>query len=379
MLGDRYVVQKGDNLWKIASVTLGGGKEWPRIWKYNNRREVTRMTGRAVPDPDVIYVGQVLIIPRLAAIPVTRPANPDPPPTGDLPVAREPSTAAPASNSSQPQRSAGESPAGGRTLRDQAERIRMPLAFKYDLEPLAWPPQDVGLAVVQVKMTGTVLLASKQTYAASYVLSRSEVEAQVTREANQALGKLVSENSYTYDRASRRVTVKSMLVSQSNLPNSAATAIGVEMASGSLAPKLRAEIRLPKLEGTIDNFRFTALDAAIVLEVTPKPPTTSSQPRRVVQAPAATEPAAQPTAWAAIAAAGLVAAGAALIVATIVEDFVTLGAGTVDDPASFALAGAAFATALSTLGKSSNARMPRAIAPISIAHSTRFTVQGEFH
>jgi nucleoid-associated protein YgaU len=36
MLGERYVVAKGDNLWRIAARTLGSGKEWPRIWRYNN-------------------------------------------------------------------------------------------------------------------------------------------------------------------------------------------------------------------------------------------------------------------------------------------------------------------------------------------------------
>lgn len=65
MLGDRYVVERGDSLWKIAAKTLGGGKQWPRIWRYNNRPAVVRVTGRSIPNPDLIYVGQLLLIPRL--------------------------------------------------------------------------------------------------------------------------------------------------------------------------------------------------------------------------------------------------------------------------------------------------------------------------
>jgi nucleoid-associated protein YgaU len=65
MLGDRYTVVHGDNLWKIAAKSLGGGKQWPRIWRYNNRPEVARVTGRGIPNPDLIYVGQRLLIPRL--------------------------------------------------------------------------------------------------------------------------------------------------------------------------------------------------------------------------------------------------------------------------------------------------------------------------
>jgi nucleoid-associated protein YgaU len=61
MLGDRYIVVQGDNLWRIAAKTLGGGKQWPRIWRYNNRRAVVRVTSRAVPNPDLIHVGQVLL------------------------------------------------------------------------------------------------------------------------------------------------------------------------------------------------------------------------------------------------------------------------------------------------------------------------------
>lgn len=68
MLGDRYVVKKGDNLWRIAARNLGGGREWPRIWKYNNRPEVVRLTGRRIPNPDLIYVGQILYIPRLPTL-----------------------------------------------------------------------------------------------------------------------------------------------------------------------------------------------------------------------------------------------------------------------------------------------------------------------
>lgn len=65
MLDERYIVEKGDNLWRIAAKTLGGGNQWPRLWKFNNRREVVRITGRRIPNPDLIYVGQLLLIPRL--------------------------------------------------------------------------------------------------------------------------------------------------------------------------------------------------------------------------------------------------------------------------------------------------------------------------
>ncbi len=66
MLGERYVVTKGDSLWRIAERKLGSGTQWTRIWKYNNRAEVSRVTGRSIPNPDLIYIGQVLLIPTRA-------------------------------------------------------------------------------------------------------------------------------------------------------------------------------------------------------------------------------------------------------------------------------------------------------------------------
>jgi nucleoid-associated protein YgaU len=65
LFGKRYVVAKGDNLWNIAEHHLGNGTQWPRIWRYNNRRDVRKLTGRGIPNPDLIYVGQLLLIPEI--------------------------------------------------------------------------------------------------------------------------------------------------------------------------------------------------------------------------------------------------------------------------------------------------------------------------
>jgi LysM repeat protein len=57
----QYTVVEGDNLWSIAERQLGGGSQWSRIWLYNNRPGIRENYG--IPDPDLIYVGQVLLIP----------------------------------------------------------------------------------------------------------------------------------------------------------------------------------------------------------------------------------------------------------------------------------------------------------------------------
>ncbi len=52
--GNYYTVQEGDNLWKIALKVYGRGWRWRRIYEANVN---------SLPDPQNIYVGQVLLIP----------------------------------------------------------------------------------------------------------------------------------------------------------------------------------------------------------------------------------------------------------------------------------------------------------------------------
>lgn len=50
-----YVIESGDTLWAIAAKFLGNGSKYPEIFEAN--REV-------IEDPDKIFVGQKIIIPR---------------------------------------------------------------------------------------------------------------------------------------------------------------------------------------------------------------------------------------------------------------------------------------------------------------------------
>jgi hypothetical protein len=350
MAGNAYHVVKGDNLWKIAKKELGAGAQWPRLWRYNNRREVIAVTGRGIPNPDLILVGQRLLIPRLPGAPAASghdagmdslPVAVDPgaqQPTAQQPTAQQPTAQQP---TAQPVRSA---PAPQTGLSGKLPATQSPIAFKFRLEDLRWPPVDAGTAIIETRMTGDILFMTKKAYPVTYVTSRGELEHQVTREANTSLGKLISDNRYVVDPANKNVTFRSMLVSQSNNPGFVATAIGVEVSSNSPLPKLRAEFRLPKLEGSIDVFRYSAVDVKVVVEITPKPPRgPSPQPIRVTNPAPRTAPATSGTDWGKVIGVGLMITGGAIITATLVEDFLTAGAGVADDPASFAAASAALA------------------------------------
>jgi hypothetical protein len=330
----RYLVVKGDNLWNIAKAQLGSGAQWPRIWRYNNRREVKKITGRGIPNPDLIQIGQILLIPDLPGAPPNRPS------TGD-----EPSNLAGAEARSlvhertvSPQAVHRDGP-----LQRQLPNLQSPISFKYRLDHSP-PPIDTPTAVVEYRMTGDIILMTRKVYPATYVTSRKEIEVQVTQELNHAFGKLVQDNRFIYDPAQKQVTVRSMLVSASKDPHAPSTAVGIEMSSNSPIPKLRAEIRFPKLEGQVGDILYAAFDVKFVIMITPKLPLPRLHPIRIPQTREVRE---EGIDWSKIIGTGLIVMAGAIVVATIVEDFVTMGAGTADDPASFTAAAAALTRGLS--------------------------------
>ena len=408
MLGERYVVRKGDSLWRVAERKLGSGTQWTRIWKYNNRPEVVRVTGRKIPNPDLIYIGQVILIPTVPGVkrkplPAGTPPSPHieaqpehallPSARNDMPQSRP---AAPQSNhttvTSRP------SGGGGGTLLDRLPNESSPIALKYKLDDIKFPPRDVGTAIIEVRMTGDVILMTKKQYPVTYVTSRGEIELQVTREANYAFGQLIDDCRFIYDPAKKQVTLRSMLVSQSNVPGAVSTAIGVEMNTSTLVPKLRAEIRLPKLEGSLEPFRYVAMDVKVVIEITPKYQPPASPPGALLPSPRADQvfgpkpvtgpfsapmPAPAPvhvepgsgTNWTKVIGVGLIAVAGLVVVGTLVEDFFTAGAGAVDDPASFALAGASLRQGMAMLAGAAVV-LPKAKLPANVRQKSTVTLSG---
>lgn len=325
MIGDRYIVKSGDCLWKIARETLGSGVQWPRIWRYNNRREVVRVTGRGIPNPDLIHPGQLLLIPKF-------PNAPRATETIGIAALQKPSQAQAkgAAPTKQP------APMNG-PLSAQLPKTESPISIKYNLEDMKFPPIVKPGMTMEIKMTGSVVVMSKKKYPSLYVTKRRELEMQAVQRINQAFSSLLSDVQLVYDEKERKLTYRSMLVTQSRHPNAWATAVGVQMDSSSPFPKLRFEYRAPNpLIGSLPMYTYRGIGVAIVIELTPKPDAPLAQKSTPnlqtipVPAPAA--------GWSKVAGVGLVVLGGVIVVGTIVEDFFTVGSGTLDDPASYALA-----------------------------------------
>jgi LysM repeat protein len=381
MLGKPYIVASGDNLWNIAKKELGGGSQWPRIWRYNNRREVKKVTGRGIANPDLIYVGQVLLIPVISGMPKT-PAGEITPPRHLAPAQKptgpqHPAVARPAPSrtapSPQPQRLPGNAQNSG-PLTQQAGQFYPSVSIEYDLSGPKFPPMITPTAIIEIKMFGILVIKSHPSRVGGYTLMNwKEHEIQMTREMNHAFGTLVSDNRFIFNDQTKAITVRSMLVSKSNTPNTPATAIGIQMDSQTLIPKLRAEIRFPKLEGTIGNFAYGTANLLFIIEITPippRPPLSSPQPVRVPVPVPVEEPA---TNWGKVIGVGLVVAAGAIVVGTLVEDFFTAGAGVADDPASFAASAALFARGM-TMVRGAATALPRVMAPANVQFGMRVMV-----
>jgi hypothetical protein len=364
MLGDRYVVVRGDNLWRIATKMLGSGGQWPRIWRYNNRRAVVRVTGRGIPNPDLIYVGQTLLIPRLPGQRTVHAGDPDPG-RGHLDEAQLTRPSA-GGQAEKPKPSTQGTPSHKRQLSDEVKQLRSPLSFKYRLD-LRWPAQDVGTAILEVRLTGDFVLMSQKTYPATYV-TRSDVEHQITAEANNAFAKLMSDQRFIFDPKEKKVTYRSMLVTQSTTPNLPATAVGVEMSSTSPLPKLRAELRIAKLEGSYGGFVYAALDQKFVIEITPKPQPPTAPPSHKLQPVAAESP------WAAVLGAGLVVSAGVLVVCALADEWIPV-LGQLDDAPAFAGAAALLGSGLALMGGTS-ANLPAGAVPAHIEAKVTVTGKG---
>jgi hypothetical protein len=334
MIGSKYTVKSGDCLWKIAREALGSGKQWPRIWRYNNRREVVRVTGRGIPNPDLIYPGQVLLIPSLPNAPGKPvPGGPVSPtkPVGQTDRSGQKEKAGSTANRAPP--------ATRGPLSTELPDVQSPISMKFRLDEMKFPPMYQPGMIMEVQMSGDIILMSKKRYPAIYITQRRELEMQAVQQANDAFRSLLNDTRLIYDSRENKLTYRSMLVAKSGQPDSWATAIGVQVDSSNPLPKLRFEFRAPNpLSGVLSQHIYTAVDVKIVIELTPKPDVRANPDPRRERAPQPASVSQSATNWGGVIGAGLVIVAGAIVVGTLVEDFFTAGAGIADDPISFGAA-----------------------------------------
>ncbi len=333
MATNSYIVKNGDTQWGISAKHLGSAHEWPRLWKHNNRKDIVASTGRAISNPDLIYPGQKIALPintfqkNQQNIAIPRRIN-KPNKTG--------------------------------SLQQQLTKIKTPIAMQYNLKDIVMPPMITPNAIVEVKMTGNVILTSKQNFPITYVTNKDELEAKITHRANTALGALISDIGVNFDTKTGKVKLAMNLIAKSNTPNIPTTSVGIIADSNAPIPKIKYEIKLPELKGSIGDFNFVAANITIALELTP----TGRESRRDTEKSTNISLKDSSIFTPKVIAGGLVVTATLIIVGTLVEDFLTAGAGIADDPACFATAAAMYARS-AALWRGTTVVAQKALLPVT--------------
>lgn len=132
--GVPYTIKPGDTLWDLAATHLGDPNEWPRIYAFNNLKQVLNAGARRIVNPDLIYAGSKLHLPILPGQP--RAAPKPKPKASPLPA-----------------------PAEHPSLSDQTSLQMMPVALGYNLpgKPIA---MDYGSFVARISLLGRVTFNS---------------------------------------------------------------------------------------------------------------------------------------------------------------------------------------------------------------------------
>ena len=269
-LGVVYRVRKGDTLWDIAEAELGSPWEWPRLYAFNNRGDVLLSGVRRITNPDLIYAGEVIRIPRaegwrsglrnFSAVAKGKSAAggfsavataPSATPGGSAPGG----TATGAVGGAVPRRSGRMLPQGGAgvadpgrptSLRDQIPHTYVPFAIAYELADLPEIKLRYPGFTMSIKLAGRVTIELGQKVPLTYVASKG-FETSLKTRTDHALGELVSQTSARFNPATKEVSFSNKLISSSHMSGAPKTAIGVSVSSSKPLPVIRAEIEYASL------------------------------------------------------------------------------------------------------------------------------------
>lgn len=198
MRSDLYVVKKGDTLWDLAGKFLGNHFEWPRLWIYNNRPLCILQTGSGIENPDLIYIGQRLLIPTTLTY-------------FSGPYIADNSNRQPA-----------------KPLKEQLSEILVPFSIKYKLEDLKGIEVDYPHFSASIKLQGNLIITLSDQTPLGYVTNKGS-EAVLARKAKGVLGQLTSEHKVVLE--GQKITYSNLMIAKSNASNSPSMAIGTAVSS----------------------------------------------------------------------------------------------------------------------------------------------------
>ena len=210
-------------------------------------------------------------------------------------------------------------------------------AFKYELEKI-FPPVEVNSGAVSYtfELKGEVTIQGEKALQNFSVVNMKQIAIEAKSQADVAVGEVGSRISnsteFKYDPSTKSLEISTSLKSELTLN-------GDTWFTQSVAPVLPNGIKYtfqPRaIKGKINRLLIEGnVSLEITVRINPQQPVPQVVP---VYSPV--------PAWQTIAAVGLFVVSAGIIIATLAEDVVTLGAGVADDPVSFGAAAAAYSAA----------------------------------
>ncbi len=305
-----YIVKKGDTLWALAGKFLNNSNRWPDIWHFNNQQYSSpdvrsKLKPSAyIKNPDLIFVGQQILIPVSDNHRQT--VHPLPNEKGNTPA---------------------------------KDKVQM-IPYKYELERKIFETYVAGGFKATVTIKGAITIQSKKTI--SWVeFNQSGLDIKVAKQYETPLNKLVSEFQLGINEKTQQIDFSCGVTINANVPYATKYQSKVSINPLTGLPKYTTTISYPEIKGKLDEYFYTAIGYSVTIDIEKQGDIARRVPVPVLvpqQVPAQAPQQNSGPDWIYAAGVLLIVGAAVVIVATVVEDIVTVGAGIADDPASFALA-----------------------------------------
>lgn len=305
-----HIVKAGDTLWDLSEKYLKDPKRWPEIWDYNNDAFVRLPAANkmrpsvAIKNPHLIFVGQKLLVPR-----------------GKVKTANQ---------TDLPQNSGKLAP---------AKNVRA-IPIKYSVESREYVQPLFGGFVAKVKISADITLQSLKTISFLELQNNElNVKASIKRENESAINKLLSDFTVGINTKTKEISFESQITINNGESYQQVWSSKVVLDPVTGAPTYTVSIKFPEIKGRLGNQAYLASQYQIDIEITMNERRSSGRQFFALDNSSLVNSAeSDNNGWQYALATGLVVGAVVIVVATVVEDIVTLGFGIADDAVSFAIA-----------------------------------------